>query len=227
MDKYSPYTKRFEDYVSKLCQLISLKDADEVAGIDWKATKCIYQKYLSKLVTDLKSIRPTKLGVDELSYWKGHTYLTVVRDLSLGGVIWVGICLKKEIRDKFFKERGKKKCKKIVLDLWDPYIASVKENTNAEIVFDKFHIAKKITEALDKVRKQEFAKAYPELKKTFKKKCFVILKRNKRLDEKKRETLQNLMKENEKLYQAYLLKEQALDIFDEEKKETALKRLGG
>lgn len=34
-----------------------------------------------------------------------------------------------------------------------------------------------------------------------------------------------MMKENEKLYQAYLLKEQALDIFDEEDEQTALKRL--
>jgi len=151
-----------------------------------------------------------------------------VRDLTLGGVIWVGISRKKETLDKFFKELGKKKCSKIkvvVLDMRNPYIASVKENTNADIVFDKFHIAKKITEALDKVRRQEFAKADPELKKKFKKKRFVILKRNKRLDKKKRETLQELMKENEKLYQAYLLKEQALDIFDEEDEDTALERL--
>lgn len=43
---------------------------------------------------------------------------------------------------------------------------------------------------------------------------------------KKRETLQDLMKDNERLYQVYLLKEQALDIFDEEdEKKTALKRL--
>jgi len=39
--------------------------------------------------------------------------------------------------------------------MWGPYIASVKENTNAEIVFDKFHVAGRITEALDKIRRQE------------------------------------------------------------------------
>jgi len=99
--------------------------------------------------------------------------------------------------------------------MWDPYIASVKENTCAEIVFDKFHVARKITEALDKVRKQEFAKADAKTRKKFKKKRFIILKRNKRLDDKRKETLNELMKENRRLYQAYLLKEQALDIFDE------------
>jgi transposase len=228
VDKYSHYTRRFEDYVSKVCQLMSLKDVANVTGIDWKAAKRIDKKYLSRLVTGLESISPTKLGVDEIAYHKGHRYLSVVRDLTLGGVIWVGMDRRKETLDTFFKELGERKYRKIkivVMDMWDPYIASVKENTNAEIVFDKFHIAKKITEALDKIRKQEFAKADAETRKKFKKKRFIILKRNKNLDEEKRETLNDLMKKNEKLYQAYLLKEQALDIFDEEDEKTALNRL--
>jgi transposase len=45
------------------------------------------------------------------------------------------------------------------------------------------------------------------------------------LDEEKRETLNALMVDNERLYQAYLLKEQALDIFDERDEATALQRL--
>ena len=53
----------------------------------------------------------------------------------------------------------------------------------------------------------------------------MILKRGKRLDEGARETLNTLMAENERLYQSYLLKEQALDIFEEKDEETALQRL--
>jgi len=45
------------------------------------------------------------------------------------------------------------------------------------------------------------------------------------LDEEKRETLNALMAENERRYQAYLLKEQALDIFDERDEDNARKRL--
>lgn len=228
VDKYSFYTKRFEDYVSKLCQLMSLSDVSEVSGINWKAAKRIDKKYLKKLVVGLESVSPTRISVDEIAYHKGHKYLTIVRDLDLGKVIWIGIGRKKETLDIFFKELGKEKCRKIkvvVLDMWDPYIASVKEHTKAEIVFDKFHIARKVTEALDKIRKQEFARADTETRKKFKKKRFIILKRGKNLDEKKRETLQDLMEDNEKLYQAYLLKEQALDIFDEKDEKTALKRL--
>lgn len=83
VDRYSFYTKRFENYVSKLCQLMSLRDVASIAEIDWKTAKRIDKKYLSRLVTDLESISPTKLGVDEIAYYRGHKYLTVVRDLTL------------------------------------------------------------------------------------------------------------------------------------------------
>jgi transposase len=228
VDKYSLHTIRFEEYVSTLGPKMNLTDVADVAGIDWKTAKRIDKKYLSRLVTALDSICPTRLGVDEIAYRKGHNYLTVVRDLDIGRVVWIGRTRKKEALDAFFKELGAPKCSRIqvfVMDMWEPYIASVHENTNAEIVFDVFHIARKITEAVDKVRKQEFAKADAETRKKYKKKRFLILKRRKKLDEEKRETLNALMAENERLYQAYLLKEQALDILDERDEVTALKRL--
>jgi transposase len=105
------------------------------------------------------------------------------------------------------------------------HLASVHENTHAAIVFDLFHVARKITETVDKVRRQEFANADVATRKKYKKKRFLILKRGKRLDDESRESLTTLMTENERLYQAYLLKEQALDIFDERDEATALNRL--
>ncbi len=113
------------------------------------------------------------------------------------------------------------------MDMWDPFIASVKEHCpNADIVFDKFHVSKKVNEALDAVRKTEFGKGDKRLRKVMKKKRFVILKRRKTLDENERETIESLKEKNDTLYGAYLLKEQVLDIFDEKKKKTAVARFG-
>lgn len=171
---------------------------------------------------------PVRIGVDEVAYQKGHNYLTIVRDIDLGKVIWVGFNRTKETLDTFFKEFGPLKSRAIqvaVIDMWNPYIASVREHTDADIVFDKFHISKKVNEALDSVRKQEFAQADPEERKEMKHKRFLILSRNKNVEEDKREELDTLLKQNDTLCKAYLLKEQVLSIFDETELDTALKRL--
>ena len=44
------------------------------------------------------------------------------------------------------------------MDMWDPYVASVSEHLgegSKKIVYDKFHIAKHLGEAVDKVRRKE------------------------------------------------------------------------
>ncbi len=228
LDKYERCTKRFAEYVAILCQKMSLKDVAEVARIDWKTAKRIDKQALQKFVKDLKKVKPTKIGVDEIAYEKGHKYLTIVRDLDEGRVIWVGEGRSKETLDKFFRELGIKKRKRIivaVIDMWDPYIASIKENTKAEIVFDKFHVAKKINEVIDNIRKKEFAKADAEERKLMKHKRFLILARQKNLKPEEVKTLNILIQQNNTLYVAYLLKEQGLDIFDEDNPISGIARL--
>lgn len=229
VDKYGRYSIAFEEYVARLCELMSLKEASGITGIGWRTAKRIDKKYLAKNRVGLEYANPTRIGVDEVAYQRGHKYLTVVRDIDEHSVIWVGVGRKKQTLDSFFQELGLEKTAKIgivVLDMWDPYIASVNEYCpQAEIVFDKFHIAKKANEALDKVRKQEFAKAGKTKRIEMKHKRFVILKRSKNLDRKQKEDLQTIMKRNKRLFKAYLLKEQLSDILDEEDEETAIERL--
>jgi transposase len=78
VDKYCLHIIRFEEYVSILCQKMDLKDAADMAAIDGKAAKRIDKKYLSRLVTGLADLNPRRLGIDEITYRKGHNYLTVL-----------------------------------------------------------------------------------------------------------------------------------------------------
>ncbi|MBI4896161.1 MAG: ISL3 family transposase [Candidatus Aenigmarchaeota archaeon] len=229
IDKYSQYTTRFEEYVAQLCEKMCLTDVCRVCGIAWRRAKAIDKKYLLKQIVDLAQITPKRIGVDEVAYEKGHKYLTVVRDVDLGKVIWVGIARKKETLDAFFLQLGTEKSRAIriaVIDMWDPFIASIKEHCPlADIVFDKFHVAKKVNEAVDAVRKHEFSNASTEERKEMKHKRFLILSREKNLDEQKKDTLAVLMEQNKTLYTAYLLKEQILDVLDEKNQLMALQRL--
>jgi len=139
VDKYGFYTRRFEDQVAIFCEKMTIKDASILCRINWKTTKSIDKKYLKKLIVPLSKVNPLKIGIDEVAYQKGHNYLTIVHDLELQKVIWIGISRKKETLDSFFVELGREKASKIsavVMDMWDPYIASVKEHClNADIVF--------------------------------------------------------------------------------------------
>jgi transposase len=227
-DDYSRYTTRFEEKVIILCIKMTIKDVAIEMGISWNTVKLIDKKHLRKYLVPLDEANPLNLGIDEIAYEKGHKYLTVVRDIDLGKVIWVGEGRKKETLDEFFHKLGAEKALRIqhvVMDMWDAYISSVRANTDAIIVFDKFHVAKKINEAVDAVRKQEFANADSRERKDMKHKRFLVLARRKNLDEAKRETLRDLLDINTNLTTAYLLKEQALDIFDETDKDIAIKRL--
>jgi transposase len=229
IDKCCFYTKRFEKYVALLCEKMTVKNAAGICRINWKTAKNIDKKTLSKLKVDLKDLFLTRIGIDEVAYEKGHKYLTIVRELEENKVIWIGIGRKKETLDAFFIELGKEKAACInvaVMDMWDAYIASVKEHCpNAAIVFDKFHVSKKVNEALDAIRKSEFRKADPVERINMKRKRFLILRRRKNLEDDQKETVENLKQINAKLYEAYLIKEQILDIFDESDPLVAMRRI--
>jgi transposase len=221
------FTERFAKHIYELCEKMTLKDVAKECMINWRTAKRIDKKKLKEKFKDLKKVSPKRIGVDEIAQEKGHKYLTIVRDLDKG-VIWVGVRRRKETLDEFFNELGKRKCKKIsvaVIDMWDPYIKSIKENTNAEIVFDRFHISKKINEAVDNLRKREFTKASKEERIEMKHKRFLLLYRNKNLDKEQEKDLDELMEQNKNLYKAYLLKEQALNIFERKQRNVALRKL--
>lgn len=226
---YAHCMKRYEEHVVHLTETMTISDVSRLTGLDWKTVKDIDKYYIKKRLVGLHDIQPIRLGVDEVAYEKGHKYLTVVRDLDLNRVIWIGIGRKKETLDHFFTLLGKEKQRLItvvVLDMWDPYIASIKEHCpTVDVVFDKFHIIKKVNEAVDTIRKQEFAKAAEEERIQMKRKRFIILKRGKNLTEDQQEKLKDIMEQNERLYKAYLLKEQVSDIFDEDSFDSAMERL--
>jgi len=221
------FTERFAKHIFELCEKMTLKDAAKLSMINWRTAKRIDKKKLQEKFKNLDNINPTRIGVDEIAHEKGHKYLTIVRDLD-AGVIWVGEKRREETLNQFFAELGKEKSGKItvaVMDMWDPFIKSVKGKTNAEIVFDKFHISKKINEAVDMVRKREFAKADKEERINMKHKRFLILYRNKNLNKEQEKDLNELMEQNKKLYESYLLKEQALNIFERKQRNVALRKL--
>jgi len=219
VDKSMRVTCRLAEKVAEDCEEASLKEVARRYNLNWKTVKEIDRCHIMALLPKIDAINIRRLAIDEIAIMKGHRYLTVIRDYDTGVPIKIIFGRGYEETADALASLGKEKLAKIThvsLDMWDPYIKAVKDQCpNAKLVFDKFHVVKKVNEALDSVRKKEFAEASKEERISMKHKRWIILKKYNNLNKDQKESLSQLMETNDKLYKAYLLKEQILSIFDD------------
>jgi transposase len=101
------------------------------------------------------------IGVDEKAFTKGHHYATVVVDIWRGRVLYAAPDRKESSLDGFWATltpRQLASVEAVAMDMWEAYENSVKAHlpdAEAKIVYDKFHVAKHLGEAVDKVRRAE------------------------------------------------------------------------
>jgi len=155
---------------------------------------------------------PGVIGVDEVSLRKGHTYRIVVSDLERGRPIWYGgEDRSKKSLDMFYQWLGPKKIAKIrlaVMDMWKAFEKSTRQNVpQAAILYDKFHVIRHLGEALDKVRKMEYARLSGNDRSYIKGQKYTLLSNRENLTLEGRKTLKKLLAANKRLNAAYLLKE--------------------
>jgi transposase len=157
------YTKRFAFYVGRRCVSATIKEVAQELHLDWHAVKELDKQYMRAQLAKAGTPGPKAIGVDEISIRKGHTYRIVVSDLIRHRPIWFGGEDRSEASmAQFYDWLGKKKSARIrlaVMDMWKPFRnATLAAAPQAAILFDKFHIMRHLGEALDKVRKSEYAR---------------------------------------------------------------------
>lgn len=206
------YTKRFAFYVGRKCRSMTVKDVAQELKLDWHTVKSLEKEYMQEQLRRNPVTAPQIIGIDELSLRKGHTYRIVVSDLQRGRPIWYGgEDRSEESLDEFYNELGLKKIKKIklaVMDMWKPFRKSTKKNVpQAAILYDKFHVMRHLGEALDKVRKMEYARLCGQDRSYIKGQKYTLLSNRENLTIEGRKALKKLLKANKRLNTAYLLKE--------------------
>lgn len=115
---------------------------------------------------------------------------------------------------KYFKKfTNRENVRYVVIDMWKPYKETVKKVfPRAIIVIDRFHYVRNCIWAIDKVRKY-VQRDLPYEKSRFLKKNRKLLLRNRRkLSDEDKIKLANLLRLNEKLRLAYVLKEKFMDF---------------
>jgi transposase len=109
-----------------------------------------------------KEARPIAyIGVDEKAFRKGHRYHTVVCDLDRATVEFVAEERRTESLATYYAQltdEQQSALQAVAMDMWEPYIRATRTGLpdgDAKIVFDRFHIMRDMTKAVDTVRKQE------------------------------------------------------------------------
>lgn len=206
------YTKRFAFVVGRRCRVMTIADVAKEFRLDWKTVKEMDKQYMREQLRRTGTPAPEVIGIDEISIRKGHTYRIVVSDLIRRRPIWFGgKDRSEESMNEFYAWLGSKKAKKIrlvVMDMWKAFEKSAKKNIpQAAILYDKFHVMRHLGEALDTIRKQEYARLSGKDRSFIKGQKYTLLSRKQNLDTDGRRSLRKLLRANKRLNTAYLLKE--------------------
>ena len=206
------FTKRFAFYVGRRCQQASIRDVANELKLDWDTVKTLEMQYMRAQLKRAGTPTPQVIGIDEIAVRKGHNYRIVVSDLIRKRPIWFGGTDRSEASmAAFYDALGRKKSRKIkliVMDMWKPFRTVAKDRApQAAILFDKFHIMRHLGEALDAVRKREYARLSGKGRRYIKGQKYTLLSRRENLTLAGRQALKTLLRANKRLNTAYLLKE--------------------
>jgi transposase len=213
-------TNRLSQYVAQLCRILSVSEVAEHLDLDWKLVKRCDKEALEREFpgTDTKGLRV--LAIDEIAVKKGHQYLTIVLDYLTGRVVWLGEGRRFETLNAFFllmSKEEKAAVEAVAMDMWDPFAKAVRHHLpNPRIVFDLFHVvASYHRDVLDVVRKAAYRKSKDEEERRYiKGSRFLLYKNEKNLTEEQRPELADLLRVNQDISTAYVLRDSLKAIWD-------------
>jgi transposase len=206
------YTAHFALDVGARCRQASIRDVASALDLDWETVKTLEKHYMRSQLAAAGSPSPAAIGVDEISVRKRHNYRIVVSDLIARRPIWFGGEDRSEASmAAFYDWLGPEKCGQIklaVMDMWKPFRnVAADRASGAAILFDKFHILRHLGEALDKVRKSEYARLKGKDRRFIKGQKYTLLSHRENLTLDGRRSLALLLAANKRLNTAYILKE--------------------
>jgi len=216
----SRFTELFEALAIAWLKHASQKAVAEQLQLSWDEVHGIMERAVKRGLARRQAEEIPQLGVDEKAFRKGHKYLTLVNDLKRNRVLYVAEDREQSSLDGFWstitaEQRGS--IEAVALDMWDPYLASLRDHlpeAEQKIVFDKFHIAKHLGEAVDRVRRREHKALKAEGDERLTGTKYDWLRNPASMDEKQRREFAELRRSELKTARAWALRETAMDLYN-------------
>jgi transposase len=152
------HTRAFDGQVAWLATVTSKSAAKSLMRIAWRTVGSIIARVWADTETAFDQFAGlTRIGIDEISYKRGHKYLTVIVDHDSGRLVWAAVGRDKATVIAFFDALGPERSAEIThvsADGGEWIAVAVAERCPAAIrCADPFHVVKWATDALDEVRR--------------------------------------------------------------------------
>jgi transposase len=158
------HTRFFDDQVAWLAAACSKTAVTELMRISWRTVGNIVERVCAEQLarTDpLAGLR--RIGIDEISYKRGHKYLVIVVDHDSGRLVWAAPGRGTATVGRFFDALGPERSAQLTHVSADgaDWIASVVVGRAPQAVLcaDPFHVVSWATDALDEVRRETWRQA--------------------------------------------------------------------
>ena len=192
--------------------------AARILKLSWDEVHEIQERAVERGLLRREEKEIPYVGIDEKSFLKGHSYATVVLDIKDARVIDVGKDRKEETVKEILEgipEKQRAGIKAVAIDMWEPYIRAVESMLpDTDIVHDKFHIAKHLGEAVDKVRRTENKDLSKSGNECLKGTKYLWLVNPKDWTEEQRELFQELKGEKLRVGRAWALKDMFSELWE-------------
>lgn len=162
-ERKSQFTMLFEAFAIDVLRATDVSRAAGILRISWDEAWTIQARAVrrgqARRLEEGKTV--TRMGVDEKSPGRGRAFFTIVCDLTTKTVEWIGDGHSGATLDEYWASLSKEDLdavEVVAMDMGLAYFSSTVRNLpNAvkKIVFDRFHVMKAATKAVDQVRRNE------------------------------------------------------------------------
>jgi transposase len=155
------FTSLFERLAIDVLGETTVLGATTILRISWDEAWGIMVRAVARGKLAKKACVAEIIGVDEKAVAKGQKYITLVCDVERATVEFIGDNRTIESLDAYYDGLTPEQLngiKAVAMDMWPAFITSTTTHVpeaKSKIVFDRFHIAKHMGEAVDQVRKDE------------------------------------------------------------------------
>jgi transposase len=216
----SRFTLLFEAIAIEWLKQASQKAVAEQMKMSWHEVHGIMKRAVVRGLKRRKLETISRIGIDEKAFRTGYSYMTLVNDLDRGCVLYVAEGREQTSLDPFWSTLSEDQLngiEAVAMDMWEAYLNSIRAHLPGaaqKVVFDKFHIAQHLGEAVDFVRRaeQKSLKAIGDDRLTGTR--YQWLKNPKRLKPTERLQFAQLRKSHLKTARAWALRQAAMTLFD-------------